>query len=136
VKYGTTSSGGQYGKGTAFHIVYANSVFTTSTIYQFGTVTGDGAGPTANLVADSGFNLYGVTAAGGAANLGTVYKLTPPAVAGNPFTETQLYTFNGATDGATPQGRLVRDMAGNLYGTTLMGPGNTTASSTIFEVSP
>src|SRR5207244_7400797 len=36
-------------------------------------------------------------------------------------TFTVLYTFTGGVDGAFPQAGLVRDKAGNLYGTTVQG---------------
>jgi uncharacterized repeat protein (TIGR03803 family) len=35
--------------------------------------------------------------------------------------ESVLYTFRGQADGAEPQGSLVTDSAGNLYGTTSYG---------------
>lgn len=35
--------------------------------------------------------------------------------------ETTLYTFTGGADGGSPYGGLVRDAAGNLYGTTFYG---------------
>jgi len=136
VKYGTTTSGGQYGQGTAFHIVYAGGIFTTSTIYSFGANTGDGFSPQGNLVADAALNLYGITSGGGTGSAGTAYRLTPPLNAGDPFTETLLHTFNAATDGAAPLGRLVLDGNGNLYGTTSLGIGQSANSSAVFEISP
>ena len=36
-------------------------------------------------------------------------------------TQTVLHTFTGGTDGANPQSELIRDSAGNLYGTTRGG---------------
>jgi uncharacterized repeat protein (TIGR03803 family) len=35
--------------------------------------------------------------------------------------ETVLYNFSGGADGAFPYGGLIRDSAGNLYGTTTSG---------------
>ena len=75
----------------------------------------DGSTPKAQLVADSDGNLYGTTAAGGSSGYGTVYEL--PAGGG----EKALYSFTGAADGAYPGGSLLRDSAGNLYGTTWSG---------------
>ena len=40
-----------------------------------------------------------------------------------------LHTFTGGSDGGGPYGGLVRDSAGNLYGTTMNG-GNVCANST------
>ena len=36
-------------------------------------------------------------------------------------TETVLYSFTGGSDGGSPQGTLVADAAGNLYGTASAG---------------
>ena len=135
VKYGTTSAGGQFGYGTAFNIVFAGGVFTTSTIYSFAG-SGDGIGPVANLVADPLYNLYGVTTSGGAFNAGTIYELTPPAIPGGTWTELVRYSFAGLSDGSQPMGRLALDSTSNLYGTTWLGVGGATNSSTVFELAP
>src|SRR5690349_18259597 len=85
----------------------------------------DGAFPRGPLVSDPQGNLYGVTDTGGSTNCtegcGTVFELSPPSHAGGPWTETVLYRFLGGTDGAAPQAGLIRDSAGNLYGTTQGG---------------
>lgn len=50
-----------------------------------------------------------------------------------PQTETVLYTFTGVgSDGALPQGGVIRDSSGNLYGTTYYG-GNGGAG-TVYEI--
>ena len=43
-------------------------------------------------------------------------------------THTVLYSFKGGADGAYPQAGVIRDAAGNLYGTTFNG-GDPTCSS-------
>src|ERR1700733_8774959 len=48
-------------------------------------------------------------------------------------TFTVVYNFGGSTDGAAPAG-LVRDNAGNLYGTTVLG--GTYGYGTVFELMP
>jgi uncharacterized repeat protein (TIGR03803 family) len=50
----------------------------------------------------------------------TLTIVVPPAQARNFL---PLHQFNTATDGARPQGALLRDSAGNLYGTTNTGGG-------------
>lgn len=70
--------------------------------------------PYAGLVADKKGNLYGTTYAGGAAGVGTVFKLARNG------TETVLFSFGG-TDGQYPYAGLIADKAGNLYGTTSSG---------------
>lgn len=84
----------------------------------------DGAWPYAGLIADAAGNLYGTTSYGGSltacggTGCGTVFKLDPTGH------ETVLYSFAGGTDGASPEASLIRDAAGNLYGTTYGGGSN------------
>ncbi|MGH9431120.1 MAG: choice-of-anchor tandem repeat GloVer-containing protein [Terriglobia bacterium] len=88
---------------------------TYSVLHNFTGGT-DGSGPEGALVLDSAGNLYGTTAGGGASGFGVVFKLSPTS------TETVLHSFTGyPTDGNTPEAGLVRDAAGNLYGTTVNG---------------
>jgi uncharacterized repeat protein (TIGR03803 family) len=98
---------------------------------------GDGSFPSNGLVADSAGNLYGVTARGGAGptNNGVVFEMTPDTTAPGAWFETILYSFGDASgDGATPDGTLIFDKVGNLYGTTTSGGSG--GDGTIFELSP
>ena len=81
-------------------------------------LSGDGISPqSAGVIADAQGNLYGVTMAGGANALGAVYELSPQK--DGTWTETVLYSFlNNGTDGNLPEGNLVLDGQGNLYGVT------------------
>lgn len=78
----------------------------------------DGGFPYAGLILDAAGNLYGTTNQGGTPNgcggngCGVVFKLDP---AGN---ETVLHSFTGGAGGAILRASLIRDPAGNLYGTT------------------
>jgi uncharacterized repeat protein (TIGR03803 family) len=76
-----------------------------------------GENPYAGVIRDSAGNLYGTTFEGGAPKgfYGVVYKLDK---AGR---ETVLHSFTGGADGAYPEAGLIRDSAGNLYGTTEQG---------------
>jgi uncharacterized repeat protein (TIGR03803 family) len=87
---------------------------TYTVLYSFQNLT-DGGGPWANVILDSAGNLYGTTVGGGAFSRGTVFMLDP---ANN---ETTLYSFSAGQDGGLPFSGLVRDAAGNLYGTTNIG---------------
>ena len=92
----------------------------------------DGATPLAALIFDADGNLYGTTSTGGTYGFGTVFKLT---LSGGEWSETVLYSFAGyPTDGATPEGSLVLDNSGNLYGTT--NRGGSSGDGTVFELSP
>src|SRR5437016_8521370 len=88
------------------------------------TFTGgaDGGQPMAGLIRDSAGNLYGTTQGGGITSgrcapsgCGVVFKLDPSGK------ETVLYSFTGGADGAFPGSNLVRDLAGNLYGSASAG---------------
>jgi uncharacterized repeat protein (TIGR03803 family) len=93
---------------------------TFQVLHDFGVAAGDGNFPSSPLLKDSAGNLYGTTGFGGAHNWGTVFRLSPTSTGG--FTETILYSFKGGSaDGAYPQGTLVRDSVGNLYGVTQNG---------------
>ena len=111
---GGTSGCGGSGCGTVFKV---NQKQKHTMLYKFAGGT-DGAFPFAGVVRDSAGNLYGTTEAGGVPGCsgfgcGTVFKLDPTGK------ETVLYTFTGGTDGGLPLAGVVRDAAGNLYGTNL-----------------
>ena len=99
---------------------------TETVLYSFSGGT-DGRTPTGLLV-DAKGNLYGMTQAGGAFGLGTVFELT---LAGRQLV---LHSFAGGSDGASPSFRasLVLDAAGNLYGTT--SAGGAFKLGTVFEI--
>jgi len=89
---------------------------TYTVLYRFKGSPTDGAHPEyGHLIADSAGNLYGTTEGGGASNAGVVFKLDTAG------TETVLHSFTGGADGANPYAGLIRDSAGNLYGTTEAG---------------
>lgn len=60
------------------------------------------------------------------------YKVTPSGQ------ETVLYSFTGGADGANPYAGLIRDPAGNLYGTTSEGGGSGGApgGGVVYKLSP
>jgi uncharacterized repeat protein (TIGR03803 family) len=102
-------------------------------LHSFNNNGGDGYAPYTSLTADGAGNLYGTTKIGGTYSGGTVFELSPKA--GGGWTETVLYAFGNGTDGAFPYGSLIRDAAGNLYGTTLQG-NFADVGGTAFELSP
>jgi hypothetical protein len=113
---------------TASQIALATS-WSEQVLYNFQGGTSDGSGPAGSVVFDKAGNLYGaLTFAGGGDcaplgyECGLVYQLTP-SQNGGAWTETILYQFQGkhSNDGSVPEGGLVIDSAGNLYGTTGYG---------------
>ena len=115
--YGTTSAGGistHYGggAGTVFKITGDGEY---SIVHNFGGTPTDGAAPRGTLILDGSGNLYGTTTAGGAYGKGTIFRLRANGH------ETVLYSFRGKADGAYPGTNLLRDGAGNLYGTANQG---------------
>jgi uncharacterized repeat protein (TIGR03803 family) len=63
--------------------------------------------------------------------VGTVFELTPGS---SGWTEGVLYSFQGGSDGLSPQAGLIFDAGGNLYGTTALG--GIGSQGTVFELSP
>ncbi len=129
--YGTTYVGGNSascdpprGCGTVFKV---DTTGNEAVLYSFNGGS-DGANPYSGLVADNAGNLYGTTSSGGTYGYGTVFKLD---ATGN---ETVLHSFAGPTDGAVPYAGLVRDAAGNLYGTT--SSGGSYGYGTVFKIGP
>jgi uncharacterized repeat protein (TIGR03803 family) len=111
--YGTTiSSGSAPYAGTVFKV---DPTGKETVLYTF-TGSTDGGTPESGLIRDSRGNLYGTTYAGGTDGAGTVFKVDTSGQ------ETVLYNFTGGIDGAFPtEASLVRDSAGNLYGTAPQG---------------
>ena len=111
---------------------------TEKVLYNFCQQNGcsDGVYPNGELVFDASGNLYGTTTGGSVCSgyCGNVYELSPSQ---SGWTETVLYTFcslPNCTDGATPEGPLIFDSLGNLYGTTEYGGAD--GAGTVYELSP
>ncbi|MGD0129760.1 MAG: choice-of-anchor tandem repeat GloVer-containing protein [Terriglobia bacterium] len=129
--YGTTVGGGFSGDCPGEPIPGCGVVFKLDpkgkeTVLHTFTGGADGYGPYGDLLLDAAGDLYGAAGYGGDLSgfcsdvlepatgflgCGTVFKLDRTGKF------TVLHTFNGA-DGAVPDGWLVQDNAGNLYGMT------------------
>jgi uncharacterized repeat protein (TIGR03803 family) len=119
--FGTTVYGGNIycgnsgGCGTVFKL---NAAGKKTVLYAFPNSL-EASLPGGSVIEDANGNLYGTTAWGGGgtcANCGTVFKLR---ATGGTFTI--LHAFAGGTDGQLPYAGLLRDVAGNLFGTTYLG---------------
>jgi uncharacterized repeat protein (TIGR03803 family) len=117
--YGTTEFGGSAAGYAGDGVVYKlDPTGQESVLYTF-TGGADGANPYAGVILDPSGNLYGTTQygplSGSAPSYGVVYEVDTTGV------ETVLHTFTGGADGGYPRAGVIRDAAGNLYGTTCDG---------------
>jgi uncharacterized repeat protein (TIGR03803 family) len=133
--YGSTAIGGlhSYCCGVAFELSPSNGGWSESTLHQFSFLADDGVFPN-GVTLDPAGNLYGTTEEGGDGNCtngcGTVYQL----LASSGWMENQLYSFTGGSDGNRPLSGVTFDSPGNLYSSTLYGPGSG-VTGTVFELS-
>jgi uncharacterized repeat protein (TIGR03803 family) len=140
--FGTTAYGGNgtcllFGDNVGCGVVYELSppaqkggqwIYTVLYNFQGGK---DGLFPWGDLALDAVGNLYGATQFGGGkgttcnqyfdGNCGTVFRLSPPKQKGGKWTEKILHSFAGGTDGANPNGFLILDGNGAVYGLTNAG---------------
>jgi uncharacterized repeat protein (TIGR03803 family) len=124
--YGTTWSGGTYGFGTVFKHA-PNGTWTI--LHSFQGYPTDGNSPVGALVIDSSGNLYGATYDGGQHGYGTIFKLASNGAV------TILHSFGySGVRAVNPGGGLLRDNAGNLYGTTYQG--GSVNRGTVFKLTP
>jgi uncharacterized repeat protein (TIGR03803 family) len=103
--------------------------WTETTLYSFSGQT-DGALIGSGVIFDEKGNLYGAAYQGGPSNCGTVFELTP--LQNDQWAEQTLFAFG--SDGCDPNGALVFDAEGNLFGIT--GYGGTWNGGTAFQMSP
>jgi uncharacterized repeat protein (TIGR03803 family) len=135
--YGTTVDGGAAGAGVVFKMTTTGQI-TLLHSFGDGSVTNDGVNPAGPLVQGSDGNFYGTTESGGAASLGTVYKISSQGQL------TILHSFgdgSAALDGASPQEGLLQGPDGNFYGLTNLGgvhgPGNLSQGSGVaYKMTP
>jgi len=129
--YGTAAVGGANDHGAAFELTFNSTTqqYDYQILYNFCALAGctDGAYPEAPLIMDIHGNLYGTTSQGGAANLGTIFKL----VRSEGYAVHVLHDFcatQDCEDGSLPETGLtypgqqtgaLYDGRSQLFGTTL-----------------
>jgi uncharacterized repeat protein (TIGR03803 family) len=111
--YGLTGGGGGDEDGTVWEIVAGSSTLTTLASFT-GT---NGEEPLGNLIMDSSGNLYGVCTEGGMDTVGCIFEIAKGSSA-----ITDLASFTGG-NGEYPNGGLVMDSSGDLFGTAFDGGG-------------
>lgn len=140
--YGVAQMGGRHDAGTVYRLTPPASgaeEWHFDVLHRFGGGWTDGFGPANELIRDSTGSLYGVTTKGGRGGAGIVFRLTPPAGGTSEWTESILYSFSDADDGGYPEGPLLLDSAGSLYGVTEHSSGRSACSlgcGSIFKLSP
>jgi uncharacterized repeat protein (TIGR03803 family) len=137
VLYGTTSaSSTSAAAGTIYSLTppaAPGSGWAETVLYSFPDDGSTGSDPIGNIVIDKSGVLYGTTAHGGASFVGLVFSLTPPASAGQSWTQAVLYEFTGGSDGSFPGG-LVMGSGRVLYG--YAGVGGDGGFGTLYSLAP
>jgi hypothetical protein len=166
--YGVTAYGGTgnctllgvaAGCGTVFELSppqRQGSAWTETILYSFPTMK-QGYFPWGSVVFDKAGNLYGATSFGGTkgttcdpyygGQCGVVFEISPPKQKGGAWTQKVLHDFPGTAsgkqdgDGAEPNGGLVLDSKGTIYGTSYYGGIGTgscgsVGCGTVFSLSP
>src|SRR6202007_126101 len=126
----TTLSGGTNDYGIVFQLTPSG---TLTTLYAF--AGSDGASAYSKLIEGTDGEFYGITSFGGpdfnpsssSFGNGEVFKITSTGQF------TIIHSF-ALSDGAVPFGGLIKDSAGNLFGTTEKG--GVTDNGTVFKLSP
>jgi uncharacterized repeat protein (TIGR03803 family) len=134
--YGTTLGGSTNRKCTVHGgcgTIYRLTNGKITILHSFTSL--EGTSP-AGVARDSSGNLFGATLYGG---VGTPTPACPSQGCGTIFQYSQrkesvLYTFLGQPDGETPNGELLLDSAGNIFGTTRFG--GAFNHGTVFELAP
>lgn len=91
----------------------------------------DGSAPRAGLLQASDGDLYGTTSGGGffgPGGLGTVYRMTPGGIV------TMIHSFDIGGGGISPEGELMQDSDGYIYGTTASGSPPNGGVGSVFRI--
>lgn len=125
--YGTTAAGGSLDNGMVFELkppTGGNATWIKTELYAFPTAHGSYVQP--GMVLDAAGNLYGTAITGTNTDClstacGEVFKLTRPAIGKKRWVKSVLFAFKSKRRGSLPQGTLIFDGVGNLFGTTQIG---------------
>ncbi len=126
--YGTTASGGDRSLtgGTVFKIAPDG----TETILHAFTCGRDGCDPQGDLIMGRRGAFYGTASTGGAGHSGVIFKIATDGNFSAP------YAFTGGADGAIPNGGVIMDRQGVLYGTTYFGGSGPCNCGVVFKLAP
>jgi len=110
--YGTTQSGGTYGRGTIFRLDNVPG-WPITVLHNFGEVS-DGETPQSTLALGRDGLLYGTTYSGGNYGVGTAFQVSPQ---GDQVSYSVIHSFGAAGDGWYPRGDIVMSGDGAIHGT-------------------
>ena len=119
--YGVTYNGGIVGDGTVYELTLSAGIWSEQVLQDIKSTY---AGLTINGAGDIFGNQYG-----------SIFQLTPNGKGG--YKMTTIYRFtaaDAAKEGQNPDGTLVFDTAGNLYGTTFKG--GTDGFGAVYKLTP
>lgn len=115
----------------------ASAQVSDQVLYSFTGISA--SNPRGGLLITPSGKMYGTTITGGNRGnnclrdgCGSVFELIPEP--GGSWNFHRIYAFNGGSDGFAPEGNLVEDTAGNLYGTTSAGGANN--GGTVYKLTP
>lgn len=123
------------GCGTVFQLVPSGTQWREKILYDFSNSRGDDLYSSGPLALDAKGNAYGTSNSGGdpTCNCGYVFEVVRSA---SGWTESVIHTFlGGENDGADPVSGVIRDSAGNLYGTATQA-GSENYNGAVFELMP
>jgi uncharacterized repeat protein (TIGR03803 family) len=132
--YGTTQLGGTDNAGTVFELIPTSEGPWTEKILHNFTLGGDGTNPMVGVTFDAAGNLYGTTTSGGVNSGGSAYRLSPQP--DGSWTEAVVYSFPfiQPSSSSEPDGSLLLDKAGNIYGATIYGGAHD--AGVVYKLSP
>jgi uncharacterized repeat protein (TIGR03803 family) len=105
------AAGGGFGCGTVFKV---DGTGKETTLHSLAGGK-DGAEPFGGVIVDAAGHVWGTSPSGGASNAGYVFRLDPSGK------KTVLHSFTGGAEGGGPVSGVIRDAAGNFYGSTTSG---------------
>jgi uncharacterized repeat protein (TIGR03803 family) len=156
--YGTTRGGGAHGQGTVYELQPTSSGWQEAILHSFNADGKDGVVPGWGALAlDEAGSIYGTTGGGGThtclprgnegrvgwpqagrtpaiGDCGTIFKVSKNAQ--GVWKERILYSFRKGATGSGPGAGMVRDKAGNLYGTTIYGGSPSCACGVVYRLAP
>lgn len=111
--YGTTVHGGANGRGTVYKMSHGPSGWNEQLLYSFQCCSTTLHSPIGGVVLDASGNIYGTATLG--AYYGGIFELVAQ---GGAYTFQNVHTFDFS--GWYSLASMIRDNAGNLYGTVLL----------------